>query len=291
MKTANGHTTTNFLNRCARLSMLYEQRFMAMNLRLSGDVMNDPWASLKFFLRGYAFERKGRSTDYAAAAVDAAQEVEDKPLRVATATSVWKAFGTRLDGYGLNHMNNPLCPRGCRYGTAGQRRTTGKSVIEMAAGIPGQQPLMAWSSAMLRTGDVKVAHARLKDINGIGPKIASFFLRDVATYCGIQLSDERELLQPIDTWMRFVARQVSRNGSMTDTACARLIVQKANEPERANQGIWYLCAQVAQSSQYRVKQAIEDSSKLTAAVADHLDRLAAVNAVAKRLRRTLGELA
>ena len=282
---------SRFLDRCARLSVLYQKRFMAPNLRACGDVATNPWASLKFFLRGYAFERQGRSRDYAPAAVDAVQEVSDLPLRAVVATPVWDAFSRRLDGQKLNHKNNPLCPQGCRYGEANQHTTVGKSAVEMAADIPGQQPLVAWSCTMLRSGAVRKAHKEIDAINGIGPKIASFFLRDVATHCGIRLSKERESLQPIDTWVQFVARQVSGDKKMTAKACARLIVGQTAEPEQVDQGIWYFCTQVARSSQYLVKQSIGDSSKFVAAAREHLDRLAADGAIAKRLRPTFGGLA
>jgi hypothetical protein len=44
------------------------------------DLETDPFDSLKFFLMGYAFERQGRSSDYAPAARDTAEELKKYPL-------------------------------------------------------------------------------------------------------------------------------------------------------------------------------------------------------------------
>ena len=65
-------------------------------------------------------------------------------------------------------------------------------------------------------GHIPRAFQHLDQGRGIGPKIASFFLRDLAVWFEIEPLQHRELLQPIDRWVR---RYVSllENGAATLT--------------------------------------------------------------------------
>ena len=47
------------------------------------------------------------------------------------------------------------------------------------------------------------------------------------------------------------------------------------EAERANQGIWYFCARVAESSRYIVRRCLEDQGRYDADLARHLSSLQA----------------
>jgi hypothetical protein len=87
----------------------------------------------------------------------------------------------------------------------------------------------------------------MTSINGVGAKIASLFLRDVALVYGIEPQKSRELLQPIDVWVkRYVYRWA---GKMSDAKCAKWIVENCRlagaSPEKVNAGMWYFGALIA----------------------------------------------
>jgi hypothetical protein len=104
---------------------------------------------------------------------------------------------------------------------------------------------------------IQKAHSELVGVSGIGDKIASFFMRDVACHYGIfpLIEDDRKLLQPIDIWERRTV-QLLREGepSKNDRECQAFIVQNSKDagciPERVNQGIWYFCSQIADTEYY-----------------------------------------
>ena len=50
-------------------------------------------------------------------------------------------------------------------------------------------------------GQVQRVHTEIRNIRGVGTKIASFFLRDVAIRYEIEPDQNRDLLQPVDRWI------------------------------------------------------------------------------------------
>ena len=64
--------------------------------------------------------------------------------------------------------------------------------------------IIHWAARLSAGGRASEAAAQLQRLQGIGPKIAAFFLRDVVTSHGISeghLGDRRSIL-PIDVWVR-----------------------------------------------------------------------------------------
>ena len=88
-------------------------------------------------------------------------------------------------------------------------------------------------------------------------RLRSFFLRDIALLYGLAPGKDRHLLQPVDTWIRFVVQHIGGQADLDDVKCAKYLVENVDEPEKANQGIWYFCVHVAESSQYRVLKCME----------------------------------
>jgi hypothetical protein len=92
-------------------------------------------------------------------------------------------------------------------------------------------------------------------------------------------SQGRELLQPVDTWVRFVARALASEDDLSDEDdpsdedCAKFIVKNSRQPEAANQGIWYFCVQVANSSKYEVGLCLKDRDHMQDRLQRHLDGL------------------
>lgn len=263
--------------RFEKLSVLYAHRCMEPVWQACPDWENDPWASLRLFLLGYAFERQGRPPDFAPAAADAIDKVRSKRLDETAAKAVWEEFSQALGGLKLNHANNPLCPRGVGYSRTylGDKRSNivrKMSVLELVAERLEGQCLIPWARGLIEAEETRKAHAQLRAVNGISNKIASFFLRDVGFKSGLAPANDRQLLQPIDGWVRFVTRTMSGK-ELDDAACAEYIVQNSAQPERANQGMWYFCVHVAGSAAYRVRHALADEALFRRFVAEHLARL------------------
>jgi len=266
------------MERFEKLSRLYVSRLMRPAWDTCGDVEHDEWTSLRLFLLGYAFERQGRSPDYAPAATDAIDEVRGKSLTEDMALEVWSRFAKKLGNRGLNHANNPLCPRGVRYVRKYRGRrveSTTRKISAVELGAQSRVPLVAWAHAKIVGDGLRKAHKEVRRIGGISDKIASFFLRDVAVRYDLAPKNDRHLLQPIDTWVKFVVRRLNGNEEMDQASCARFIVDNAQLPERANQGIWYFCAVVAGSSRYVVRRCLEDIERYNTVLDRHLSSLEA----------------
>lgn len=98
-------------------------------------------------------------------------------------------------------------------------------------------------------------------IRGSGPKIASFFLRDVKELYSITAIEPtlRYLLQPVDIWIWRTANilqgreefpLLSDVGEAERKDAAQFIVDSSRNPERVNMGMWYFAAMVC-GSEYR----------------------------------------
>ena len=258
-----------------KLSNLYVARYMRPAWEENVGFEKDPWLSLRLFLKMYAFERQGRSPDYAFVAVDAIDKNRSAPLEPASSRTVWRSFTSRLRKK-LNHANNPLCPQGTtyfRFYKKAKRKSNVKkiSVIQLAGEL--DRPLVVWARDRLQGGSVSDAYAQIRRINGVSDKIASFFLRDVASRFQLAPAQDRYLLQPIDVWIRFVVHKVCQDGQLKDDQCAKWIVEKSGKPECLNQGIWYFCANIAHSSQYLVLRALQERKFFNELVTEHLTGL------------------
>ncbi len=260
-----------------RLSVLYVKRLMLPNWRAFGDDVGDQWASLRLFLGSYAYERQGRSPDYSSVACDVIRELESEPFDERTASTAWCKFEQKLNKKNTNPGLNPLCPKHTKYHWKdGVEKTIKKdSAVKLASQLG--KPIVAWARDATARGDLKNVHAKLTEINGVGPKIASLFLRDLAVWYKLVPTQDRQLLQPIDTWEAFVASKMGGDGvpESRHDKCARYIMRQSQNPERANQGIWYFCTQVAFSSRYLVSRSLADQAYFDRLVQDHLDRLKA----------------
>jgi len=253
---------------------LYDARILGPALHRYAGADRDPRAALALFVSFYAYERQGSSPNYARAAVDALmQSPELSPL------AVWREYKRLLRSVKLNAANNPLSPKGTPFARkGGERKTWQPSIIEFAASAPDRRNLTVWAREQLASGRIREAHSDLCGVNGLGPKIASFFLRDVATMHGLEPDRDRQLLQPVDVWVRRLAKLTCGRGELpTDSACAEAMVDASlaagASPERVNQGMWYFASQVCGSSEYVAERIIREGS-IWQSVEDHVQRLA-----------------
>jgi hypothetical protein len=203
--------------------------------RQFADWQDDPWDGAGLFLGGYAFERQGRRPDFAPVSVDVVEELKAEGSRIdepRAASEAWRRFRSRLRGERLSIANNPMAPRLTRYVRQRVELTTGKpSVIEIASGLA--PTLAAHLRGQLLKSQIGSAHGLLVSINGVGDKIASLFLRDLASYCELSVVTDRHLLQPIDVWVRRAAEQcvnVEADSRSSPADVARAIVEALSWP-------------------------------------------------------------
>ncbi len=215
--------------------------------------LNDPINAASLFLEGYAFERQGRSPAFSPAAVEAINRSRKEKDSVNFPLIVWNNFRDLLNGEGLNRKLNPLYPKYPQYH------------LEKSCGCIwctfNSENIINSSKQALETGKTKDAWERLKKIQGVGPKIASLFLRDVATWYDLALpkDDNRWYLQPIDIWVRRIVINLNKK-YMNDEEVARWIVINSDKPEQCNQGIWYFGAKIAQA-EFRLESCLKDPEK------------------------------
>ncbi|HIJ53155.1 MAG TPA: hypothetical protein HPP66_08385 [Planctomycetes bacterium] len=271
-----------------QVSCFYKQG-MLLSWKKYPNHTTDIWDSLAIFLEEYAFERQGRKPDYFHAAVDALlyyKKGNGDLNQNDAADKIWNHFSNSINGHKLNHQNNPLCPRRTSYQRKEKTYKTSKlSVIQIVSNnkdIQNKSFTTYLQHKIVEDKDIKSVFYLLKSIQGVGEKIASFFLRDLAHIMEIDLSEtqNRHLLQPIDIW---VARTVIlldenefsklkgkiKNGRSLNNKdkvkLAEWIVRQsegnAANPELVNMGIWYFCSRIATSG-YRLNRVLENLNDL-----------------------------
>lgn len=198
--------------------------------------------AIRIFLDGYAFERQGRNPSYSHAAIDAINAVYSYQPRQEFPEIVWKNFSGLLPGKGLNINVNPLFHKETQCSCV-WCKTKSENLIVKAI-------------EALRNSRVKEIWEEIKYIRGIGPKIASLFLRDISVQFGLNPLQNRWLLQPVDIWVRRTAFILSSK-KVNDEDLAKFIVENCNEPEKINQGIWYFSTQIA-GSEFKLSKSLQD---------------------------------
>lgn len=200
-----------------------------------------------FFLDGYAFERAGRSSSYAPAAVDALKKNApdfDRSPSLEVEENIWIDFSRALEKAGVrrNEKRCPLWPEG------------GQSLV-CRLREERESNILSYAQECVRQGTIPKAFDFLISIRGIGEKIASFFLRDVKELLlkegvNVQIDEAiRWQLQPIDIWVKRTIELIAGR-PMENRETARFIIGNSANPERVNMGIWYFSAYVCES-QYR----------------------------------------
>jgi|GEM_PF-562328 len=255
----------------ATLGDLFEARFLRPLWNKYPSRESDDWEAVGLFLQGYASERQGARPDFRHVAVDVIEELRCQGQLLTnknTTQLAWDIFCRHLKGQGLNHANNPLCPQGISYERkTGPAITYNKSIMDFLYDISmtGLQPnIVSLAKTGLELDLVDGVHGKIQEINGIGPKIASLFLRDVALFYNLTPSKDRHLLQPVDTWIQRMFEQLTqqRSTSVQDTEkIQRWMLQESVRcdvrPEAVNEGTWYFSSQVA-DSEYRMSKALND---------------------------------
>ncbi len=222
----------------ARFMTLFER----VGLLYLGRFLNPKWdraalsrtprsrQALALFVGSYAYEYQGAPPNFARAAqavINSGSSTPDPKL-------AWQAFRSQIKGP-TNPRHNPLYHEG----------TSCRCVLCNLLQGGTLTNIMTRARQRLCQDEVARAHQELMAIRGIGPKIASFFLRDVAMRYEITPTSDRRLLQPVDLWVRRFVRRLDNNEELTDREVAKWVVDHATQPERANAGLWYFGAQIA----------------------------------------------
>lgn len=252
----------------ASFAQPFQARFMNQLWNRYPEKETNHWDSMSLFLEGYAFERQGRRPDYAHVAINVIMTVKSNSSPIDRSTeTVWDFFKNDLEGKNLNEANNPLCPRGTNYTRkTGATITNKQSIIEFFSGLPtdvGGPNIITFAKNELGLDAVKIIHNNIQQVNGIGSKIASLFLRDVAVFYKIFPSKDRYLLQPVDIWVgRIVEKLGGPKYEIKEDVIKKIqlwIVENARgvaEPEEINQGMWYFASQIA-GSNYRLEKTLD----------------------------------
>lgn len=111
--------------------------------------------------------------------------------------------------------------------------------------------IATYCSSAIKQGQAKVIFDELRSIYGIGPKLASLFLRDICFVYKLELTDKEQLicLQPVDTWVRQVAIELGIPMCMQETHEIEVVepivsycLQNRISPLLFNAGAWYVGA-------------------------------------------------
>ncbi len=121
-------------------------------------------------------------------------------------------------------------------------------ILKFVAQLP-EENFTRYSVAEIRKGNVRKLYEDLMGIMQIGPKIASFYLRDLVDIYDLESAlraVDLGFLQPIDVWVRRVALKtgIIADEKLSETTIRERIVGACRAHEvsafRFNQGAWYL---------------------------------------------------
>jgi len=266
----------------AGLAELFAARFLRPLWRRYPAHNSDDFDALALFLDGYGFARQGARPDFNHAAVDVVKALRNQGQMLtdqSTPQKAWDMFRSCLQGQRLNPANSPLCPLGTSYERkTGHSSTGGYSILEFLRQIEESNlppNIVTLSKYSIQEDRVKLCHTKIGEINGIGPKIASLFLRDVATLSAVFPCKDRSLLQPVDVWIQRISSHLFQS-ELSKEITAGFIVKQAIEsdvsPEAVNEGMWYFGSEIA-GSEYRMSRALDDLGYGKALLHEHIEAI------------------
>lgn len=208
------------------------------------DQFKDNYKALVCFIQNYAHERQGAAAAYPIIAEMAIEKLFQGKMRMVAighAKEAWKTCKQiakkEFNDLGLNESHNPM--------------NSDKGILTVMAAEQISN-ISLHIKNLIERNKTKEAHNFIKSIRGIGPKIASFYLRDIAYLGNIiesKIKDQYHL-QPIDTWLEQglsiifgdkIPRKLTEKQKIIVEFC-----EEANcSPIAFNQGAWVLGSQIA----------------------------------------------
>jgi len=284
----------------AQLGSLFEARFLRPLWNRRPSPETDDWEAVALFLEGYASERQGASPDYHHIATDVINKLARQRAGLLSKNApqrAWALFCIYAKNVNLNYANNPLCPQNTPYvRKTGSAITYNKSVIEFLHSLSDSgvgSNIVVFARSGLELDYAKGIHNAIQEINGIGPKIASLFLRDVAIMYDLTPTKDRYLLQPVDVWVERVfqrlAPQKVKNQQGVEPV-QRWILKEATRgkvcAEVVNAGMWYFSSQIV-GSNYRLSKALSNLKYAEILVEQYIEAVSQEVAAATMLAQQL----
>lgn len=217
----------------------YQSMMFGRNLEQIGLHKSDLWTekarpALSFILRYHAFARAGgEQAGYGDIALSAIDALSDGNPGSISGLELWKEFKNRCEGHGIG-INKQI----------NKGLVIGLSNLAMSEGN-----LFLWMERVLESkGRLSAVFEKLESICGIGRKIATFIIRDVIWFLGMEdrvIDADLKFLQPIDRWVRRVGEELfSEFSSMNRNEIASQLALKCKRRgvsnAEFNQGAWYL---------------------------------------------------
>lgn len=215
--------------------------------------LNDPcfknqfsnnYVALACFLENYAYERQGAAPAYPVIAKLTIEEVFQGKLESVTlahAKEAWQRY-KEIATKGFNNLkvNEGHNPMNLERGV-------------LATMTKHQIPNIAnHIKILIEQGKTEGAHKFASSIRGIGTKIASFYIRDIAYLSGIAENRIKDqfYLQPMDTWLEqtlsiMLGSAVPKSLQDKQKAIIELCSFAGCSPIAFNQGAWVLGSQIA----------------------------------------------
>lgn len=207
----------------------------------------DAFSALLNFVTSYSYEREGSPRAYRTIARSVINDVFKGNIKKITqkeVDSAWilykKIAEEDYSGQGLNETHNPM--------------KSDKGVLKRLA-EKGERNIYNYVKTLLKEGQVEKAYAFIFSIRGVGHKITSLYLRDIA-YIELEPAKHyHHLFQPIDTWIKQAIKIILSYTSKeaptktSDKQKQKLIVELCRGAECSpidfNQGAWYLGSVIA----------------------------------------------
>ena len=245
----------------------------------------DAFSSLLNFVTTYSYERQGSPRAYRTIARRVLNEIFKGNIKKITqkeVDSAWilydKIAKEDYNGLGLNVTHNSL--------------SSDKGVLKMLA-EKGERNIYNYAKILLKEGQVEKAYAFMVSISGVGQKIASLYLRDIA-YIELEPAKHyHHLFQPIDTWInqaiKIILSYTSDKAPTRISDKQKLIVELCREAECSpiefNQGAWFAGSVIAEDygtlkyiienrekAEELIMEKIKESEKLISSMKNWLER-------------------
>jgi len=229
----------------------------------------DAFSALVGFITSYSYERQGSAPAYKTIARRVVNEIFKGNIKKITqkeVDSAWilyqKIAEEDYSGLGLNETHNPL--------------RSDKGVLKRLA-EKDERNIYNYVKTMLKEGQVEKAYKFISSIRGVGPKITSLYLRDIA-YIELEPAKHyNHLFQPIDTWLdqviNIILRYTSEEAPTRTSDKQKLIVELCKGAECSpidfNQGAWYMGSVIAQDYG-TFKDAIENREKAQSLIIERI---------------------
>ncbi len=227
----------------------------------------DNYQALICFLENYAYERQGAAPAYPRIAVKALRNRFRRGIRsvsVEDAEAVWEDYQEiakdEFNNLSVNKTHNPMSSDNGLL-----RVMATHNISNLAVHVEG----------LLRQRKTKTAHGLIHSIRGIGTKIASLYIRDIA-YLGKLSEEEIEdqyYLQPVDTWIEQALSIILGNAKPKalreeQEIIVELCIEAKVSPIAFSQGAWILGSQVA--GDYSTFEQLAKGQNARAIIEEHI---------------------